>query len=242
MSANNSSLDRRTLLRTGAAVVAAASTLGTFARPNIARAQQASGPHELPKLPYDQSALAPVLSQETIGFHYGKHHAGYVNNLNAQLAQAKELAALPLEELIKTTSANPNRRAIFNNAAQTWNHTFYWNSMKPGGGGEPPGKLKDQIAKDFGDDAKFREAFKRAAVTQFASGWAWLVWDDKAKKTSVMQTGNADTPVQMSLKPLLTIDVWEHAYYIDYRNDRGKYVDAWLDKLVNWEFAAKNLG
>ncbi len=241
MQKRNTALDRRTVIKTGAAAFAAAAAVSTLARPNVARAQQA-GPHQLPKLPYEDNALAPVISQETIGFHYGKHHAGYLNNLNMLLAQAKELAELPLPELVKTSSANPNRRAIFNNSAQVWNHNFYWTSMKPGGGGEPSGTLADQIKKDFGEYTKLRDALRRMAVTQFASGWAWLVWDAKDKKLLATQTGNADTPIQMGQKPLLVIDVWEHAYYIDYRNDRGKYVDAWLDKLVNWEFAAQNFG
>jgi Fe-Mn family superoxide dismutase len=240
-SMTETSPNRRTVIRAGAATLAVAAGAAALAKPHVARSQVA-GPHQLPKLPYDDFALAPVISSETIGFHYGKHHAGYLTNLNNLLAQARDLAALSLEDLVKTTSVNPARRAIFNNAAQVWNHTFYWNSMRPNGGGEPAGKVKDQIAKDFGDYAKFRAAFRQMAITQFASGWAWLAWNERDKKLVVLQTPNADTPVHMNLKPILTIDVWEHAYYIDFRNDRARYVDAFLDKLVNWEFAAKNLG
>ncbi len=238
MKTNEPKRSRRAVIKAGAAALAAAASFG---KPYLARAQ-AAGPHQLPKLPYEDFALAPVISSETIGFHYGKHHAGYLTNLNNLLAAAPDLAALKLEELVKTTSVNPNRRAIFNSAAQVWNHNFYWESMRPNGGGEPGGKVKDQIVKDFGDYAKFRAALRQAAITQFASGWAWLAWNDKDKKLAVLQTSNADTPVHMNLKPILTIDVWEHAYYIDFRNDRARYVDAYLDKLVNWEFAAKNLG
>ncbi|MCW5770880.1 MAG: superoxide dismutase, partial [Rhodospirillaceae bacterium] len=164
-------LHRRTLLKAGGAALVTA-----FATPYIVRAQ-AEGPIKLPPLPYKDDALAPVVSANTLGFHYGKHHAAYVANLNRLLAgAAKDLAGLPLEEIVKTSRANPNRGAVFNNAAQAWNHTFYWNSLKPGGGGEPPaGKLKDEIGKAFGDYEKFKQAFAGAATRQFGSGWAWLV-------------------------------------------------------------------
>jgi Fe-Mn family superoxide dismutase len=224
-------VSRRTFLAGSATVIFAA------AAPWTARAAQ---PHELPPLPWADSALAPVISANTIGFHYGKHHKGYVDNLNKLLGEATDLAALPLEELIRSTTVNPNRAAIFNNAAQVWNHTFYWRSMRPGGGGEPTGKLKEKIDADLGGFAKFREEFKKAAMTQFGSGWAWLSVKDG--KLAISKTANAGTPVEQGAKPLLTIDVWEHAYYLDYQNRRGDYVDAWLDKLVNWEFAAENLG
>jgi Fe-Mn family superoxide dismutase len=241
MKPKSSRIDRRTALKVGAAaaVVLAA---GTLARPYVARAQ-AEGPIKLPDLPYKDDALAPVISAQTMGFHYGKHHAGYVTNLNTLLAgPAKDLAALPLEEIIKTSRANPNRAAVFNNAAQVWNHTFYWNSMKPGGGGEPGGKLKDEIGKAFGDFAKFKEELARRTTAQFASGWGWLAWDEKDKKLVIETTSNAETPLGRGANPLLTIDVWEHAYYLDYQNRRADYVNAVIDKLVNWEFAEKNLG
>ena len=224
-------MDRRAFLL-GALAAAAA-----MAAPRIGRA---ATPHELPALPYADTALEPVISSRTIGFHYGKHHKGYVDTLNKLLADAPDLAALPMPELIKTATANPNRTAIFNNAAQVWNHTFYWNSMRPGGGGQPSGKLKEKIDSDLGGYDKFREEFKKAAMTQFGSGWAWLIVKDG--KLAITKTANAGTPVEQGLTPLITIDVWEHAYYLDYQNRRADYVDAWLDKLVNWEFAAKNLG
>ncbi len=225
-------MDRRAFLLGSLAAAA------VIAAPRIGRG--AATPHELPALPYAETALEPVISSRTIGFHYGKHHKGYVDNLNKLLADAPDLAALPMPELIKTTTANPNRTAIFNNAAQVWNHTFYWNSMRPGGGGQPTGKLKEKIDSDLGGYDKFREEFKKAAMTQFGSGWAWLIVKDG--KLAITKTANAGTPVEQGLNALITIDVWEHAYYLDYQNRRADYVDAWLDKLVNWEFAAKNLG
>ena len=242
MKRNSSSIDRRTAIKTGAAAVAVVAAAATLARPNIARAQ-GEGPIKVPALPYADDALAPVISANTIGFHYGKHHMAYAAALNAALAgPAKDYAALSLDDIVKTSRANPNRAAVFNSAAQVWNHTFYWNSMKPGGGGEPTGKLKDEIGKAFGDFAKFKEAFARATIGQFASGWGWLAWDEKAKKLVIQATSNAETPFGRGFKPILTIDVWEHAYYLDYQNRRADYVNAVIDKLVNWEFAEKNLG
>ncbi len=195
--------------------------------------------HELPKLPYAETALDPVISADTLRFHYGKHHQAYVNNLNKLLEDSESLASLSLEELIRETVNDPARKGIFNNAAQTWNHTFYWHSMRQGGGGQPSGALKERIEADFGGVDQFRTAFKQAATSQFGSGWAWLIVDNG--KLDVVNTGNAMTPVAEGKKPLLTIDVWEHAYYLDYQNRRPDYVDAWLAKLVNWEFAARNL-
>ena len=224
-------MDRRAFLFGSLAAAA------VIAAPRIGRG---ATPYELPALPYAETALEPVISSRTVGFHYGKHHKGYVDNLNKLLADAPDLAALPLPELIKTATANPNRTAIFNNAAQAWNHTFYWHSMRPGGGGQPTGKLKEKIDSDLGGYDKFREEFKKAAMTQFGSGWAWLIVKDG--KLAITKTANAGTPVEQGLGALITIDVWEHAYYLDYQNRRADYVDAWLDKLVNWEFAAKNLG
>ena len=229
--ARSGAMDRRAFLLGSLAAVAVA------AAPRIGRA---AAPYELPALPYADTALEPVISSRTIGFHYGKHHKGYVDTLNKLLADTPDLAPLPMPELIKTATANPNRTAIFNNAAQVWNHTFYWESMRPGGGGQPAGKLKEKIDSDLGGYDKFREEFKKAAMTQFGSGWAWLIVKDG--KLAITKTANAGTPLEQGLNPLITIDVWEHAYYLDYQNRRADYVDAWLDKLVNWEFAAKNLG
>ena len=195
---------------------------------------------ELPALPWGESALAPYISQETISFHYGKHHKAYVDNTNKLIA-GTGLAGAALEDIVRATAGKPDQKALFNNAAQVWNHSFYWQSLSPKGGGQPAGKLLDRIKSDFGDFAAFKEALAKAAVTQFGSGWAWLVLE--GGKLKVEQTPNAENPLTSpGKKPLLTIDVWEHAYYVDYRNKRPDYVDAVLDKLLNWEFAAKNLG
>lgn len=196
--------------------------------------------HELPPLPYADTALDPVISANTLGFHYGKHHQTYVNNLNKMLEGKDQLASLSLEALIQETAGNAEQQGLFNNAAQIWNHTFYWHSMSGSGGGAPSGKLKDRIDADFGGLDEFKDAFKQAAVSQFGSGWAWLIVEDG--KLAISKTSNADTPLAEGKTALLTIDVWEHAYYLDYQNRRPDYVDAWLDKLVNWEFAARNLG
>ena len=196
--------------------------------------------HELPKLPYEDTALDPVISADTLRFHHGKHHQTYVNTLNSLLEGEEKLASLSLEELIREIANDSSRGKMFNQAAQVWNHTFYWNSMKPNGGGKPSGALKDRIDADFGGYDEFREAFKQAAVGQFGSGWAWLIVDNG--KLAVTNTANAHTPVEEGKTALITIDVWEHAYYLDYQNRRPDYIDAFLDKLVNWEFAEKNLG
>ncbi|QSQ25353.1 superoxide dismutase [Pyxidicoccus parkwayensis] len=187
----------------------------------------------LPDLPYAKDALAPHISAETLEYHHGKHHAAYVTNLN-KLLDGKPEAAKSLEEVILSSDGG-----VFNNAAQVWNHTFYWNCMKPNGGGRPTGELADAINRDFGSFEKFREEFANAATTQFGSGWAWLVVE--GGKLKVTKTGNADLPMKHGQKALLTIDVWEHAYYIDFRNARPKYIDTFLEKLVNWDFVAKNL-
>lgn len=200
---------------------------------------QVAGPFSLPPLPYPDDALAPVISATTMGFHYGKHHRAYVDNLN-KAVDGTDLASRRLEEVIKATAGDPSRVGIFNNAAQDWNHTFYWNSMRPKGGGEPSGAIADHIKDAFGEYAKFRQEFANAAVTQFASGWAWLV-QDQDNKLKVVKTANADTPITHGMKCLLTCDVWEHAYYLDYQNRRSDYVNAWLDKLVNWDFASQRL-
>jgi Fe-Mn family superoxide dismutase len=193
---------------------------------------------ELPDLPYDQAALEPHISGNTLSFHYGKHHQTYVNNLN-NLVKDSPLADKSLEEIIKATAGKADQAGVFNNAAQVWNHTFYWNSMKPGGGGKPSGDLAAKIDADLGGYDKFAEAFAQAATTQFGSGWAWLISDGGTLKE--VKTGNAETPVSSGATPLLTIDVWEHAYYLDYQNRRPDFVKTVLENLVNWDFAAANL-
>jgi len=188
--------------------------------------------HVLPELPYDKSALAPHISAETLEYHYGKHHQTYVTNLN-NLIKGTEFENLSLEEIVKKSSGG-----IFNNAAQVWNHTFYWNSLSPQGGGGPSGVLADAINQSFGSFDKFKEALTQSAVTTFGSGWAWLVKNADGS-LAVVSTSNAATPLTTDQKPLLTVDVWEHAYYIDYRNARPKYLEAYWN-LVNWAFATKN--
>jgi len=187
---------------------------------------------ELPALPYEKTALAPHISAETLEIHHGKHHNAYVVNLN-KLLDGKPEADKSLEEVILGAEG-----PVFNNAAQVWNHTFYWNSMKPNGGGKPTGELLAAIERDFGSFEKFREEFVAAATTQFGSGWAWLVLENG--KLKVTKTGNADLPMKHGQKAILTIDVWEHAYYVDFRNLRPKYIETFLDSLANWDFAAAN--
>jgi Fe-Mn family superoxide dismutase len=195
--------------------------------------------HVLPPLPYAENALDPVISTNTIGFHYGKHHKGYVDTLNKLIA-GTELSNHSLEKLIAETAGKADKVAIFDNAAQTWNHTFYWLSLRPKGGGEPPAALKQRIEASFGNLDACKKELATAATTEFGSGWAWLVLE--ADKLKVVKTANAETPLTKGVKPLLTIDVWEHAYYLDYQNRRADYVNAVLDKLINWGFAADNLG
>jgi len=188
--------------------------------------------HTLPELPYAKDALQPHISAETLEFHYGKHHQAYVTNLN-NLIPGTEFENLSLEDIVKKSSGG-----VFNNAAQVWNHTFYWHSLSPQGGGEPTGALAEAINKQWGSFAAFKEAFTKAAIGTFGSGWAWLV--KKADGAlDIVSTSNAATPLTTDSKPLLTIDVWEHAYYIDYRNARPKYAEAFWN-IANWEFAAKN--
>ncbi|BDD87871.1 superoxide dismutase [Desulfofustis limnaeus] len=196
-------------------------------------------PLTLSSLPFPEHALAPVISADTVGFHYGKHHRGYVDNLN-KLVAGTGLADLPLLKIIKETAGKANSTTIFNNAAQIWNHTFYWNSLHADGGGDPPTQLKEKIESSFGTLESCKKELAAAAMAQFGSGWAWLVLDGGTIK--VVKTANAETPIINRLKPLLTIDVWEHAYYLDYQNRRLDYVTAVLDKLINWTFAAENLG
>jgi superoxide dismutase, Fe-Mn family len=194
---------------------------------------------ELPPLPYAKNALEPHISAQTLDFHHGKHHQAYVTNLN-NLVKDTPMASQSLEEIIKATAKDESKAGIFNNAAQVWNHTFFWNSMKPGGGGAPSGAVAEKIKAAFGDYGKFAEQFKQAAVTQFGSGWAWLVLDGSALK--VTKTANAVNPMAQGQTALLTVDVWEHAYYLDFQNRRPDFVQTFLDKLVNWDFVAANLG
>ncbi len=208
---------------------------------NAAAAKPAtsSGPFTLPELPYAQNALEPYISANTFSFHYSKHHQAYVTNLN-NLVKDTPMASQSLEEVIMASAKDAAKAGIFNNAAQVWNHTFYWHSMKPNGGGAPKGKIAEKINADFGSFDAFKEAFKQAGTTQFGSGWAWLVLD--GGKLKVTKTGNADLPMVHGQKAILTMDVWEHAYYLDFQNRRPDYITTFLDKLVNWDFAEKNLG
>lgn len=211
----------------------------SFSKNSIsARASEPATPYVLPPLPYAENALEPVISAKTIGVHYGKHHKTYVDNLNKLIA-GTEYAGFSLEDIIAGTAGRPENAAIFNNAAQIWNHTFYWNSMKPQGGGEPPAALKKKIEASFDSVDACKNELSAAAVSQFGSGWAWLVLD--GEKIKVIKTSNADTPLTMNFKPLLTVDVWEHAYYLDCQNRRADYVNAVLDKLINWDFALRNV-
>ena len=190
--------------------------------------------HKLPPLPYELDALQPTISKETLEFHYGKHHQAYVTNLN-NLIKGTEFESASLEDIIRKSSGG-----IFNNAAQVWNHTFYWHSMAPKGGGEPKGKVAEAINKKWGGFAEFKEAFNKSAAGNFGSGWTWLV--KKADgSVDIVNTSNAATPLTGADKALLTVDVWEHAYYIDYRNKRPDYLSSWWN-LVNWDFAEKNFG
>ena len=191
----------------------------------------------LPDLPYAQDALAPHISAETLSFHHGKHHKAYVDKAN-DAVKGTDLESLSLEELIKKSWADKNM-GVFNNAAQIWNHTFYWHSMTPNGGGKPTGAIADAIDASFGSYDKFAEEFKAAGAGQFGSGWAWLV--KNGDKLEVRKTLNAENPITDGVTPLLTMDVWEHAYYLDYQNRRPDYIGDFLDKLVNWDFANQNL-
>lgn len=192
----------------------------------------------LPDLPFAKNALEPYISERTLEFHYGKHHQAYVNNGNSLIA-GTELEILPLEEIIKKTSDIKEKVGIFNNAAQVWNHSFYWKCMKANGGNKAVGKIAAKIDTDFGSFEQFADEFKKAGATQFGSGWAWLVLDND--KLKIIKTANADTPITQNLKPLLVVDVWEHAYYLDYQNRRPDYLTTFMDKLVNWDFVNSQL-
>jgi Fe-Mn family superoxide dismutase len=193
----------------------------------------------LPPLPYAENALEPVISANTMSFHYGKHHKTYVDTLN-KLVKGTDYENAPLEKIINETAGKADKADLFHNAEQTWNHTFYWHSLKRNGGGKPSGKLADMIDAAFGGYDNFRKEFSATTVSQFGSGWGWLVLDGGALK--IVKTGNAEVPFIKGQKALLNIDVWEHAYYLDQQNKRAVYVDAVIDKLLNWDFAAQNLG
>ena len=225
-------MDRRSFLKTTAGIAAVVAVDGLKMN-----AEEATG-IAMPELPYAPNSLEPVITANTISYHYGKHHTAYVNNTNKLIA-GTIFSGMPLEEIIKATSGKSDYVSIFNNAAQAWNHNFYWHSLKPKGGGELPDVLKQKIEKSFGSVDKCKEALAQAAAGQFGSGWAWLVADGDTIK--VVKTGNADNPMTQNLKPLLTIDVWEHAYYLDYQNKRADYVRGIIDSIINWEFAAANL-
>ena len=204
----------------------------------MATAATASTPLSLPPLPYAENALEPVISAKTLSFHYGKHHKTYVETTN-KLIVGTELADRPLEDIVTATAGKSDRVNIFNNAAQAWNHQFYWQCLKPRGGGAPPTALKQKIEESFDSVDACKKELSSSAVAQFGSGWAWLVLE--GGKLKVIKTANADTPLTHGAKPLLAIDVWEHAYYLDYQNRRADHVNALIDKLLNWEFAARNL-
>jgi Fe-Mn family superoxide dismutase len=195
-------------------------------------------PLSLPPLPYAEDALEPVISDMTLSFHHDKHHRTYIENANRLIA-GTELAELSLERIVTVTAGVPERASIFNNAAQAWNHGFYWHCLKPKGGGEPPTALRQKMEAAFGSVDACKKELANQAVSQFGSGWAWLVLEGSQLK--VVKTANADTPITRGLKPLFTIDVWEHAYYLDYQNRRADHVNVLIDKLANWEFAAENL-
>lgn len=199
-------------------------------------------PFTMKPLPYAEEALSPVINAQTIGFHYGKHHTTYLNTLN-KLIEADPLKDRSLEEIVKATagSSDKTKTQIFNNAAQVWNHDFYWRCLKPGGGGKPSGRIADMIKDAFGDYDKFKSEFAQTCVTQFGSGWGWLCLE--GGKLVLRKTANAENPLHLDgVKALLTIDVWEHAYYLDYQNRRPDHVNAVIDKLLNWDFAEQNLG
>jgi Fe-Mn family superoxide dismutase len=204
----------------------------------LATVATASASLSLPPLPYPENALEPVISARTLSFHHGRHHRSYFETLNTLVA-GSELADLSLAEIVVAAAGEKGRVAVFNNAAQAWNHSFYWRCLKPRGGGEPPAVLKEKMEAAFGSVEGCKRELANCAATHFGSGWAWLVLEGSALK--VIETSNAHTPLTQGLKPLLTIDVWEHAYYLDYQNKRADYVSALIDKLANWEFAAENL-
>ncbi|MEJ2701988.1 MAG: superoxide dismutase [Sedimentisphaerales bacterium] len=203
----------------------------------LPQASNAVTEHILPPLPYNANALEPIISSRTIGFHYGKHHKAYVDNLN-KLVAGTDMAAMPLREIILATYDKTDKVKTYHNAAQAWNHEFYWQCLKPRGGGKPPAALKRKMEASFGSVEACTSELAAVAGSQFGSGWAWLVLDGNKLKT--VKTGNADNPMTQGMKPLLTIDVWEHAYYLDHQNRRAEYVKGVIDRLMNWDFAAEN--
>lgn len=219
-------------------IVAASGAACLAALRGTGLATAATSPRVLPPLPYGESALEPVISARTVAVHYGKHHRGYLDSLN-KLVTGTELADWPVERIVAATAGKPEQAAIFNNAAQVWNHTVYWQSLSPTGGGEPPEGLRERLVAAFGSVEACKKELAAAALSQFGSGWAWLVAEGPALR--LVKTSNADTPLVHGQRPLLVIDVWEHAYYLDYQNRRADYVNAVLDKLLNWRFAAENL-
>jgi Fe-Mn family superoxide dismutase len=235
---NRRETTRRGFLKTaGGGILALALATLPFAK--TAFGAEGKPAFDLPEPPYPFDALEPHLSRRTLEFHHGKHHRAYVDKAN-QIVKDTGLAGLSLEELIRKTASLPDKTALFNNAAQAWNHAFYWRGMKPGGGGPPKGALLDLVNTAFGGYGAFREAMLKAAAGQFGSGWVWLV-REKGGKLAVTATGNAGTPLTGGATPLLTMDVWEHAYYLDYQNRRGDYAAAFMDSLVNWGFVENNL-
>ncbi len=195
-------------------------------------------PLALPELPYAQDALEPYMSEKTVQFHYGKHHKSYVDKANG-LLKGTTLETEDLEDIVRKSAGHDEMAALFNNAAQVWNHSFFWNCMKPGGGGTPEGAVAEAVARDFGGLDGFKEAFAEAATGRFGSGWVWVVLKDGG--LDIVSTPNAETPIASALHPILSCDVWEHAYYLDYQNERGKFVNVFLEKLVNWDFVAARL-
>ena len=232
MRETSSGMNRRQFIYSaGMAAIAAAF-------PFMIQGEAWGAPMSAPVTPYDENALEPYISARTFSFHFGKHHLGYFNKLGAQI-KGTGLEGLSLVEIIKRTCGDEKMQGVFNNAAQVWNHTFYWMSLSPGKQG-PKGALAQKIDQGFGGVEGFKKEFAKAAGSRFGSGWAWLVLN-KEGELAIMATGNADTPLCMGLRPLFTLDVWEHAYYLDYQNRRGDYIKAVLDNLVNWDFVQANL-
>jgi Fe-Mn family superoxide dismutase len=225
---------RREFLAAATTTAVAAAVTAQF--PSIA---EGASPLTLAPLPFADDALAPVISRNTLSFHYGKHHKAYVDKTN-ELIAGSPLADMKLEEIVKAAAGDPKKAALFNNAAQAWNHAFYWKSLSPKGGGKPAGKMAEKVDASFGSYEAFRKELVDACMGQFGSGWAWVVSD--GGKLKVARTPNAETPLTTAATPILTIDVWEHAYYLDWQNKRKDYAEAVVDKLLNWEFAAQNLG
>ena len=230
---------RRGFIVAGTTLAAASAAATAWSAPARSAAATKAGPFDLPPLPWQEDALEPIVSAKTIGFHYGKHHQGYATNLGKLVAEKTRYATMKLEDVITTSAKESADVAVFNNAAQLWNHSFYWSSLKPGAAA-PSGRMLERIQKDLGGLDECKKQLRDAAKGQFGSGWAWLVVSDGQLK--VVKTGNADNPMTQGARPLLTIDVWEHAYYLDYQNRRADYVDALVDKLLDWEMAASRMG